>query len=130
MALTNEIRLVGHCGAHPTTKVFGENRKILRLPIYTEHWSMVDVKGKRRKFKEIHWCVFFDGNAERASKLLMKGSQVHLCGTMHYHKAEKNGRTEVRPQVIVEEFTISSKATMTKELYDHIFKEDNSESYD
>lgn len=110
MALNNSIRLIGHCGTHPSIKDYGNGKKVLRLPVYTEHWSLPNEEGKRQEFKEIHWCVFFGLNAERASRLLMKGSQVHISGSMHYHKVTRNDRLETRPQVIVEEFTISNRA--------------------
>lgn len=122
MALTNCVRLIGHCGTDPVVQRYGGQKTMLRLPIYTEHWSLPDESGHRQNFKELHWCVFFGANAERAGHLLMKGSQVHLSGAIHYHKVEKQGRSEIRPQIIVEEFTLSSKAMMTKEVYELIFK--------
>ncbi len=123
MPLTNSVRLIGFCGADTEIKTYGKNSKLLFLPVYTEHWGMPNDQGKRKYFKELHQCVFFGSNAERANKLLMKGSQVHISGSLHYQKKETNTDTEIKAQILVEEFMISSKATMTKEVYNHIFDE-------
>ena len=126
MALCNEVRLIGYCGTFPKLKAYGDGRKLCRLPVYTEHWAYHN-NGEQQVFKELHWCIFFGRNAERAEQLLMKGSQIHIRGTIHYHKREKVGRTEILPQILVDEFMISTKATVTKELYDQIFNEENQE---
>ncbi|MCW5590021.1 MAG: single-stranded DNA-binding protein [Legionellales bacterium] len=125
MALTNDVRLIGYCGTFPKVKTYKDGRKICRLPVYTEHWSYQTCDGQRQQIKELHWCVFFGRNAERAEQLLMKGSQIHIRGTIHYHKKAVADRVEVMPQILVDEFMISTKATVTKELYDYIFNEEN-----
>ena len=53
----------------------------------------------------------------------MKGLQIHVRDTIHYHKHQESGRASILPQILVDEFMISTKATVTKELYDHIFNE-------
>lgn len=117
MALTNEIKLVGFCGCDAKLKNSYNGTLICKLPVYTEHW--VFNNGQQQKHKEMHWCVFLGKNAERAKRLIMKGSQIFLRGSMHYHKFIKNGQDVVYPQVMVEEFVLP-KAMVTKELYEQI----------
>ena len=123
MALTNDVRLIGFCGTMPRLNKTREGRAICFMPVYTEHWVY---SGEAQKtYKELHWCVFSGRNAERAKRLLMKGSQVYIRGANHYRKVEREGKQEIKPQIIVEEFMITTKAIMTKAVYDHIFSEEN-----
>jgi single-strand DNA-binding protein len=123
MALRNSIRLIGHCGSDPILKRYGENKHMLIVPVYTEHWFSMIQEDSAKKHTEIHRCVFFGANAERANTLLMKGTEVHILGVMHYRKVKSEDRVVIYPQVIVEDFTLASRAIMTKELYEHIFKD-------
>ena len=125
MAFTNDVRLIGYCGTMPTLRQTRVGRSICFLPIYTEHWAYTG--GERKTYKERHCCVFSGKNAERAHRLLMTGSQVYIRGANHYRKIEKDGQVTVEPQIIVEDFMITTKATVTKELYDHIFHEEASD---
>ena len=122
MALTNDIRLIGHCGIAPKILNYGHTRKFCRLPIYTEHWVRHSDGGYQR-LKELHWCLFFGKLAERAEKILLKGAMVHIRGTLHYHKFEKNGHKEIKPQILVDDFMISTQPLMTKEVYRLIYEE-------
>lgn len=121
MALTNDIRLIGYCGRMPTVHQTKGGRNICFLPIYTRHW--VYSSEERKEFKELHWCVFSGKNADRAKRILMKGSQVYIRGAMHYHQVDHEGFNYTKPQIVVEDFMITTKASMTKEVYDHIFSD-------
>ena len=126
MALTNEVRLMGHCASAPALKMSNMGTPMAKVAVYTEHWRPSHIENKyhaNKGNKEYHWCVFFGKNAERAKRLLMKGSQIHLIGTLRYQRRKTNNKTSVDPQIWVDEFMITTKATMTKEVYDTIFPE-------
>ena len=125
MALTNDIRLIGYCGTMPQMSQKEGQKRICRIPVYTNHWVGQHEDGTPKKQTEIHRCVFFGKLAERAGKLLLKGHQVHIRGTMHYHRYQISEKWCLYPQVVVNEFMLSSKAIMTKALYEDIFNEAN-----
>lgn len=115
MGLQNHYHGVGYCGCTPQLRTNADGSMIAKVPIYTENVF----RGKT--YKEIHWCVFFGSDAKRADELLMKGSQVHISGFIHYHKyTDKTGQAKSLTQIIVDEFLLT-KAMFTKEVYKRIY---------
>ena len=82
MAMTNDVRLIGYAGISAKIKTTRNGNSICFLPIYTEHWGYTN--GNRETFKETHECLFSGKNAERAHKMIMKGTQVYIKGSLHY----------------------------------------------
>ena len=124
MALTNSCRLIGYCANDPVLINSSSGKMMAKVAVYTEHWWINHQTNEQKTYKNYHWCIFFGNNAHRAKKLLMKGSQVHIEGTLNYLSQEYANRKFHLPQLWVDQFMISSKATMTKELYDQIFPEE------
>lgn len=124
MALGNEVSLVGYCATSPKIKICSNGNKLCQLLIITTHEVFIG-NGKKKKYEEKHTCVFFEKNAERAERILMKRSQIHLRGAIHYHVFEQSGRVERIAQIRVEDFELTTQATFTKELYEHIFSGGN-----
>lgn len=120
MALTNQVRLIGYCGVDATVE-WVNGKAICRLPIYTTHWRLSYDKEGRQKCTERHTCVFFGVNAERAGEQLLKGGQVNISGTLHYHKKKTPQGLFIYPQILVDEFMLTTTSIMTKQMYDEIF---------
>ena len=82
----------------------------------------VALQNKQKEQKEIHHCLFFGSNAERAIKFLQKGTHVHLTGTLHYETRENTDHTKsFFVNVKVQEFTVSDRIMVSKEMYEKIF---------
>lgn len=124
MALTNSCRIIGYCANDPVLINSSSGKMMAKVAVYTEHWWINHQTNEQKTYKNYHWCIFFGNNAHRAKKLLMKGSQVHIEGTLNYLSQEYANRKFHLPQIWVDQFMISTKATMTKELYDQIFPEE------
>jgi len=127
MTLTNSCRLIGYCASDPILTQTRYGKPMAKVAIYTKDFTknqrtIVLTKAAQRKDCH-HWCIFFGKNAERAKKLLMKGSQVHIDGTIRYMHKSHAGKNFYIAQIWVNEFMLSSKAMMTKELYNNIFPE-------
>ena len=121
MAMTNDVRLIGYAGISAKIKTTRNGNSICFLPIYTEHWGYTN--GNRETFKETHECLFSGKNAERAHKMIMKGTQVYIKGSLHYFLPTNSEIKTKKTQIIVEEFMVTTKAMMTKDLYVKIFGE-------
>jgi single stranded DNA-binding protein len=123
MSLVNNSRLIGYCGCDPELSQTKNNIPMLILPIYTKSWR----KNQQQEMQfstQRHRCIFYGNNALRANKLLMKGQQVHIEGSLQYYEYQVNGQTFSLAQIVVDEFMLSTKAMMTKELYQHIFSDE------
>lgn len=121
MALTNEVRLIGHCADAPMKITAQSGKLIARVAVYTRHWWR-DEAGFQKEQKEIHHCLFFGSNAERAIKFLQKGTHVHLTGTLHYETRENTDHSKsFFVNVKVQEFTVSDRIMVSKEMYEKIF---------
>jgi single-stranded DNA-binding protein len=89
--------------------------------MYTSHWWR-DESGKLQEQQEAHQCLFFGRNAEKALRFLQKGTHFHLSGTIHYEKSKKQSPFKgVYTKIIVEEFTVSDRIMLSKEMYEHLF---------
>ena len=120
MALTNNIRLIGHCAENPI--VLGKPEgKIAKVSVYTKHWWK-DQKGVRREQQEIHRCLFFGFNAEKAVRFLQKGTQVHLEGTIHYETRTRPDQSKAYyTNIMVQDFDVADRIAISKEMYQNIF---------
>ncbi len=121
MALMNEVRLIGHCADAPT-KISTQSGKLMaRVAVYTAHWWR-DEAGIQKLQKEIHRCLFFGSNAERAFRFLQKGTQVHLVGALHYETRENADNSKsCYADIKVQEFTVADRIMVSKEMYEKIF---------
>ncbi|MCX7123314.1 MAG: single-stranded DNA-binding protein [Gammaproteobacteria bacterium] len=125
MALTNEVRLIGHCADAPMKIKTASGKILARVAVYTRHWWR-DEAGFQKEQKEIHYCLFFGNNADRALKFLQKGTQIHLSGTLGASNHEIYvGHADDKPvshaNVKVQEFTVADRIMVSKEMYEKIF---------
>ena len=56
MALANNIRLIGYCGAMPDVTTTEQGMLIAKVPIYTTHWLGKHADGRAKKYTEIQKC--------------------------------------------------------------------------
>jgi len=124
MALTNEVRLIGHCAEAPVQIASKLEKKIVKMGVYTTHWWR-DGEGQLQEQTEPHQCLFFGRNADKAMRFLQKGTHIHLCGTIHYEKPTKPGPFKTPyTKIIVEDFTVSDRIMVSKEMYAQLFPGD------
>jgi single-stranded DNA-binding protein len=126
MTLTNSCRIIGYCASDPISTQTRFGKPMAKVAVYTKDFiknnkRIILTEAKRKDCH--HWCIFFGKNAERAKRLLMKGSQIHVSGTLRYVHKTHAGKNFYIAQIWVDEFMLSSKAIMTKELYDRIFND-------
>ncbi len=121
MALTNEIRLIGNCAEAPVKIQTKSGKYIVKIGVYTRHWWR-DESGELKEQEEPHYCLFFGSNAEKALRFLQKGTQIHLRGIVHYEPVKKPSPFKDRyTRILVEEFTVSDRIMVSKEMYQALF---------
>lgn len=121
MSLTNDVRLTGHCAEAPIKFFSKFNKDIVKVAIYTRHWRY-NHEGILQEKTEVHRCLFFGSNAQKAERFLQKGTMVHLDGSMHYGNYKRpDGVSIFQASVMVEEFTVCDRIALSKEMYAELF---------
>lgn len=108
--LNNSVRLIGHLGANPEIKEFGESKKVARISLATND-TYRDQQGKKITQTQWHNLVAWGPSASFASKYLTKGSHVAIEGKLTNRSWEdKEGTKRYITEVVVNEFQLLDKA--------------------
>lgn len=123
MVLHNEVRLIGFCAKKPQLYTAKSGVHVTKLTIYTLSSSKSDRINSTK-----HYCVFVGKVAERANKLIEKGSFIHLQGSLQYRIFYKNNIEMKLAEILVENFMLSPKekvsATFRRTLREILNAED------
>lgn len=108
--INNSVRLIGHLGANPEIKTFGENKKVAKLSLATND-SYRDAEGNKVTQTDWHNVVAWGPSASFAEKYLTKGSHIAIDGKLTNRSYEdKEGTKRYVTEVVVNEFQLLDKA--------------------
>ncbi|HCN83738.1 MAG TPA: single-stranded DNA-binding protein [Sphingobacteriaceae bacterium] len=107
--LRNSVRLAGFLGADPEVKIFGNNKKMVRVTIATSDAYKND-KGEKVEETQWHNLVMWEKTAELAEKFLHKGSEVTIEGKLTSRSYEdKDGVKKYFTEIVVNELLFMGK---------------------
>lgn len=108
-ALSNSVRLIGNLGKDPVVRTFANGNMLANITLATKSYSK-DKEGNRVEETDWHNLVIWGKQAELVSKLLKKGSQVAIEGSLKSRKyTDQHGQFRYVTEVIVHDFQILSK---------------------
>ena len=102
----NKVMLLGNIGMEPDLKYGQNGNAVLRLRLATNETWKDRQTGQRQERTEWHTVIFFGNRAEGLSKVLTKGAQVFVEGSLQTRQWEdrdgnKRYTTEVRGRDLV-----------------------------
>lgn len=100
----NRVELLGFLGADPELKVTSGGRAILRIRLATTN-SYLDKNNTQQESTEWHSVTVWGKRGEALAKILSKGKQIYVEGSLHYSSFEKDGvkhyRTEINATEVI-----------------------------
>lgn len=107
-SLKNKIQLIGHLGALPVIKEFGENKKLASFSLATKE-TYYNKEGERISDTQWHNLVCWNKTADIVEKYLDKGSEIAIEGKLTYDQwVDKEGKKRVTPKIVVSELLMMS----------------------
>ena len=102
-SLRNKVQLIGHLGAMPVIKNFGDDKKIANFSLATKE-VYYNKEGERVTDTQWHNIVCWNKTAEIAEKYLDKGSQIAIEGKITNENWEdRNGNKRITTKIVVNE---------------------------
>jgi single-strand DNA-binding protein len=97
----NVIKLAGVLGAAPELRFTTSGRAVATLIVYTNH-LLRNGDGTSRQESERHRVVVWGMHAEKAARLLTKGSKIRVQGRMTYPtwKDKQSGETRYGAEIV------------------------------
>ena len=106
MIMRNRVQLIGHLGATPEVKIFGNDGKVAKATMATNE-SFRNTKGEYVKETTWHTLTFWGKAAENAEKFLKKGTEVLVEGKIVNGSYDgKDGQKHYFSEVKVEQFVV------------------------
>lgn len=101
--LRNKVQLIGHLGATPIVKEFGNDKKLATISLATKE-VFYNKEGERKTETQWHNLVCWNKTAELAERYLDKGSEIAIEGKLTYESWEdQQGNKKYSTKVIVNE---------------------------
>ncbi len=101
--MINKVILLGNLGKDPEVKKL-ENNVIAKFPLAT-HENYKDKSGNWQKLTEWHNIVLWGNQADRAEKILHKGSTIFLEGKLKTRKwTDSNGSDRYTTEIYASTF--------------------------
>lgn len=101
--MINRVILLGNLGKDPEVKRL-ENNVVTKFPLAT-HENYKDKSGNWQKLTEWHNIVLWGNQAERAEKILHKGSTIFLEGKLKTRKwTDSNGSERYTTEIYANSF--------------------------
>src|SRR6266545_448444 len=99
----NVIKIAGVLGAAPELRFTTSGRAVATLIVYTNH-LLRNGDGATRQERERHRVVVWGMHAEKAARLLTKGSKIHIQGRMTYPtwKDRQTGETRYGAEIVAQ----------------------------
>jgi single-strand DNA-binding protein len=98
----NVIKIAGVLGVAPELRLTANGNSVGTLIVYT-NYILRNEDGSRRQESERHRVVVWGMHAEKAARLLRKGSKVRIQGRMTYPtwKDKQTGATRYGAEIVV-----------------------------
>jgi single-strand DNA-binding protein len=98
----NVIKIAGVLGVAPELRLTANGNSVATLIVYT-NYSLRNEDGSRSQESERHRVVVWGMHAEKAARLLRKGSKVRVQGRMTYPtwKDQQTGATRYGAEIVV-----------------------------
>ncbi len=98
----NVIKLAGVLGASPELRLTANGNAVATLIVYTNYMVRND-DGSTRQESERHRVIVWGMHAEKAARLLRKGSTIRVQGRMTYPtwKDKQTGATRYGAEIVV-----------------------------
>ncbi|MEZ4907064.1 MAG: single-stranded DNA-binding protein [Saprospiraceae bacterium] len=110
--MINKVILIGNLGKDPDVRKLENNSFVARFPLAT-HENYRDKSGNWQKVTDWHNIVVWGNQAERAEKMLHKGSTIYLEGKLKTRKWNDNsGAERYTTEVIALSYKILDKKVM------------------
>jgi len=99
----NIIKLAGVLGAQPELRLTANGNAVATLIVYT-NYILRNEDGSRRQESERHRVVVWGLHAEKAARLLRKGSKIRIQGRMTYPtwKDKQSGSTRYGAEIVAQ----------------------------
>lgn len=108
--MRNSVQLIGRPGMDPEIKQIGNDRKLARFSLATNHYYNNE-KGERVETTDWHNIVAFGKVVEIMEKYVRKGREIAIEGRLTYNQWEdKDGNKRQRAEIIVSELVLLQKA--------------------
>jgi single-strand DNA-binding protein len=97
----NVIKLAGVLGTAPELRITPNGNSVATLIVYTNH-LLRNGDGSTRQESERHRVVVWGMHAEKAARLLRKGSKIRIQGRMTYPtwKDKQSGETRYGAEIV------------------------------
>lgn len=111
MSSLNRVALIGHLGADPETRAFGDGGMVCNINIATSESWKDRVTGEQKEATEWHRVVLYRRLAEIADQYLRKGAQIYVEGKLRTKKwTDKTGVERYTTQIEADELKMLGKA--------------------
>jgi single-strand DNA-binding protein len=99
----NVIKIAGVLGTAPELRITASGTSVATLIVYTND-TRRNADGSKRQESERHRVVVWGMHAEKAARLLSKGSKVRIQGRMTYPtwKDRKTGETRYSAEIVAQ----------------------------
>src|SRR6266496_6515 len=99
----NVVKLAGLLGTAPELRITPNGNSVATLIVYTNH-NLRNGNGPTRQESERHRVVVWGLHAEKAARLLRKGSKIHIQGRMTYPtwKDRQTGETRYGAEIVAQ----------------------------
>jgi single-strand DNA-binding protein len=99
----NIIKIAGVLGAQPELRLTANGNSVATLIVYT-NYMVRNEDGSRRQESERHRVVVWGMHAEKAARLLRKGSKIRVQGRMTYPtwKDKQTGSTRYGAEIVAQ----------------------------
>jgi single-strand DNA-binding protein len=101
----NKVMLLGNVGHDPELRVVASGDSVLVIRLATSE-SWLDKDRVRQQKTEWHRVVVWGKRAESLSKLLSKGSKIHVEGRLQTKSYDKNGEKRYSTEVSAEDIIL------------------------
>ncbi|MFO0679843.1 MAG: single-stranded DNA-binding protein [Polyangiaceae bacterium] len=95
----NKVMLLGNLGADPELRVTQGGQAILKLRLATTE-SYLDKSNTRQERTEWHSITVWGKRGEALSKILAKGSNIFVEGSLRTSSYEKDGEKRYRTEIV------------------------------
>lgn len=110
MSSLNRVALIGHLGAAPETRAFGDGGMVCNINIATSESWKDRVTGEQKETTEWHRVVLYRRLAETADQYLRKGAQIYVEGKLRTKKwMDKTGVERYTTQIEADELKMLGK---------------------
>lgn len=111
MRNVNKVFLLGNLTADPELKYTGGGTAVTNFSVATNE-SYKDASGEWVEKPQFHNVTAWGNQAELICKMAVKGTQMHVEGSLNYGSYEKDDGTVVRTtEVKLREFVLTSRAS-------------------